>query len=201
MAKKKDKDIIFKKALQGKKLPILTLDDRWYQLMPEHEKTSQIKQLESELNALLKKQGKIIQQTKEMKKLKKRLMDGIVASMEPTIAKEEKLREKKLDKSQELIKDINRKIDSSEEQLLNVPYEIARVNEALMIESMKICYAKLQSNKEAIQKSDEWINKARAMLKVKIVEKQEMETENNSLYSYMHDILGKKVLDVLDTRE
>ncbi|WP_310605420.1 hypothetical protein [Anaerosporobacter sp.] len=201
MARRKDKSVDFKEALQGKKLPILTLDDRWYQLIPEHEKTASIKQLENNLNNLIKKQGKMITDIKEMKKLKKKLMSEIVANMEPDNSAAGRLKAKKLEKSHQLIEDINTKMQNADDNLLDMPYEIKKANEELMVESMKLCYAKLTQNQKDIKELDVWILKTREMLKVRILEKQDKEIENSSLYSYMHNILGNTVIDVLDDKE
>ena len=201
MARKKDKSIEFKEALHGKKLPILTLDDRWYQLIPEHEKTVAIKQLENNLNNLLKKQGKMINDIKDMKKLKKKLMSEIVANMELDNSPAGRLKAKKLEKSHQFIEEINSKMQSADNTLLDMPYEIKRANEELMIESMKVCYAKLKHNQKDIKELDQWIRQTREALKVRIIQKQDKEIENSSLYSYMHDILGNTVLDILDDKE
>lgn len=201
MAKRRDKSVVFKDALEGKKLPILTLDDRWYQLIPEHEKTPQIKQLETNLNNLLKKQGKMINDIKDMKKLKKKLMSEIVANMETDGSAAGRLKAKKLEKSHQLIEDINNKMQNADDTLLDMPYEIKKANEELMIESMQVCYTKLKKNQKNIKEYDEWIRKTREALKTRIIIKQDLEIENSSLYSYMHDILGNTVLDLLDEKE
>ena len=47
----------FEKALEGKKIPILTLDNNWHRLFTQTEPNQRIKELEEELNNLLKEQG------------------------------------------------------------------------------------------------------------------------------------------------
>ncbi|MBO5474513.1 MAG: hypothetical protein J6A08_12140, partial [Lachnospiraceae bacterium] len=71
-------DEVFEPALTGKKIPILTLDHKWHQLFTQAEYSPEIKSMEKELNNLLKRQGKITTESKEIKKLKKKLMDEIV---------------------------------------------------------------------------------------------------------------------------
>ena len=48
----------FKSALAGKRLPVLTLDNKWYKLL---NKTGSVplKETENSLNQLLKRQGKL----------------------------------------------------------------------------------------------------------------------------------------------
>ena len=43
----------------ARSIPILTLDQRWYQLVPEVSKTDEIKFWEGRVNDLLKRQGQI----------------------------------------------------------------------------------------------------------------------------------------------
>ena len=71
--KKEEKN--FEEALAGKNIPILTLDNTWHRLFTQTEPTPAIKALEEELNGLLKEQGKINSDSKDIKALKKRLMD------------------------------------------------------------------------------------------------------------------------------
>ena len=75
-------DDIFIPALTEKKIPILTLDNKWHQLFDKTEADSNIKKLENRLNELIKRQGKINTETKELKKLKKKLMQEIVENAE-----------------------------------------------------------------------------------------------------------------------
>ena len=63
----------FEQALKGKRIPILTLDNKWYKLLTE-EARAEVAGLEEELNALLKRQGKLNNDVKNIKRLKKKLM-------------------------------------------------------------------------------------------------------------------------------
>ena len=65
---------IYAPALQGKKVPILTLDNKWHKLFTQTKPSKQIVKLEEELNSLLKMQGKANQELKSVKKLKKKLL-------------------------------------------------------------------------------------------------------------------------------
>lgn len=201
MAKKKQQDTInYKKILGNRKVPILTLDARWHELFPEHEKTSTMKELENQLNKLLQQQGKLVTDAKDMKVLKRKLMDEIVANMGEENGIVSKLKIRKQQKSQQLILDINRKLEDSNEFLLSIPYEIQEVNQALLIESMKVCYEKFRLNKEDINQIEEWIERAREELKRRILVKQDKEMQNDAMYSYLHNLLGADVMNIFDER-
>ncbi len=203
MGKKKEEIDVLKNDLRQlskmKHLPILTLDQRWHLLFPEEKKTSTIKKLEKNLNDLLKEQGKLIQEAKEMKKLKHSFMAGIVNNMqESNQEKEEAVRVKKLESSQRYIKEINEKLAAYDDALERIPNDIAKANEQLMLESVRICYAKLHKDRVKIVAMNDWIEKTRTKLKEVLVEKQELEDKNSQIYSYMHDILGPQVIEIFD---
>jgi hypothetical protein len=194
----KKKNIDFDTVVKNKKLPILTLDARWHELFPEDAKSAQIKELEQEVNNLLKKQGKMVNDIKDMKKLKNNLIKDIVVNMDIGTDIIGKAKEKKLDQNKQYIKELNDKIDQAMDELADIPYQIKEVNEVLMSESMKICYDRLSENKQVIAEIADWIGKIREELKLKILHKQDMETMNNLIYTYMHDILGAELMEAFD---
>ena len=61
----------FKKALADKQVPILVLDEKWHRLFAVHGKPDEIHETENELNALLARQGKLNEELKQLKKVKK----------------------------------------------------------------------------------------------------------------------------------
>ena len=94
---KKEKKYDFQKVVKNKKLPILTLDTRWHELFTEDEKTSGIKELEQKVNNLLKKQGKLVNDIKDMKRLKNSLFKDIMVNMDIGTDLIGKAKEKKLE--------------------------------------------------------------------------------------------------------
>lgn len=195
---KKNKTIDFDAVVKNRKLPILTLDSRWHELFPEEMKTSRIKELEQEVNNLLKKQGKLTNDIKDMKKLKKSLLKDIVVNMDIGTDLIGWQKEKKLDKNKQYINDLNDKIDKAMDDLADLPYKIKEKNELLMAESMKIWYKQLEENKLALAEIGGWIAKMREELKLKILAKQDMESRNKLIYTYMHDIMGAGLMEAFD---
>lgn len=187
----------FKKSLKNKKIPILTLDAKWHQLFPESEKTKEIINLENNLNNLIKRQGQLNNDIKDLKKLKIGLMDGIVHNMDGTMD-EDSIMAKKLDEQQRLIKEINEKLNIYQDELLDIPALLKEANEKLMVASMELCYHKLYDNSTEISNIEAWIKELRVELKRKILIKQDKEIKNQQMYSYMHDIFGPEVIDIFD---
>ena len=187
------------KSLVGKKVPVLVLDQKWHRLFAVHGKTAEIKQVESEINALLARQGKLGTDLKSYKALKKKLMDSIVQNMDGTSeAHMDAARERKLDEDKRLIDETNQKIEEAEEELLEIPVKIRTTNERLMMLSMDYFYEKLRVNQEEAKEIDAWITQVRIDLKKNIIKKQNREINNREIYAYLHDILGPEVLDLFD---
>jgi hypothetical protein len=197
---RKRKQVDFSTIIKNKKLPILTLDSRWHELFPDERKSFRIKELEKKLNQHMKAQGKMVNDIKDMKKLKKSLVSDIVINMDIKNDILSKSKEKKLDQNKRYINELNEKIENTSDQLLELPYKIREANEELLSESVKSCYERIRINHEELVNISEWILKTREELKEKILIKHDIETTNNSIYTYMHDILGAEVIEVFDSK-
>lgn len=191
-------DEVFKPALNGRKIPVLTLDNKWHQLFTKAEPDRELKRLENELKTLLKKQGKANTEIKELKKLKNRLMGEIVHLADEATGGKDKNAEKKLEENTKLINECNEKTQEYEDQLMELPREIDRVNKELMIKTMEICYDTLKRNKEEIDETSKWISFVRVELKKRLIRKQEQEQMNQDIYTYMHNVFGPDVIDMFD---
>ena len=187
------KEKIFKEALNGKKLPILVLDNKWYQLFTQHNNHPDTDALAEQLKALVAKQGKLNTEVKEIRKLKSKLMDEIVAGIDNT-----PLTDKEMEDHKRLINECNDKIDASQDALLNLPKQIDELNFQLMVQTMDICYKAMAENTEEILRISDWITKVRIELKKNVIRKQEKEWLNQEMYAYMHDIFGPEVIEIFD---
>ena len=195
--RKKNK-INFNEIVKSRKLPILPLDTRWHSIFPEDEKTSEIGSLERKVNDLMMKQGKLVNELKDLKKLKSKVINDIVENMDIDSSKAGQAKGRKQDRNKQYIIDINDKIARETEELDLIPYEIKNVNEALLAESMAICYNRIEKQKEQIEEISQWIEKTRAELTEKILMKQDMEAVNDKMYSYLHDLLGPNIMEAFD---
>ena len=198
---KKDKRAkveLYKEALQGKKIPILTLDNKWHQLFSQAKPVPEIKVLSEKLNELLKRQGKLNTDMKSIRKLKKQLMDEIVTLRDEAIHTNNQVLEEKIEQHKKLIQDCNDKLDAYQDEFLDLPREIESINVELMVLSMDICYQRISANEQNIRETTEWIEEVKDELKRRLVRKQEMEQDNHDLYAYMHDIFGADVVDLFD---
>lgn len=191
-------DEVFKSALVGKKIPILTLDNKWHRLFTQSEFTPELKGMEKTLNDMLKRQAKLNTETKELKKLKKKLMDEVVLLADAMGERPTKKQDKEMADHKRLIEECNEKMDAYEEELVELPRQINQLNNQLMLITMDVCYKKLQQNTKELSEIEEWISGIRRELKKKVVRKQEKEAVINRLYAYMHDIFGAEVIELFD---
>ncbi len=185
---------VFMPALEGKKIPIISLDNKWYQLMNGLKKTEHMQKLEDELKELLKKQGKLNTECKDIKRLKTKLMNDIVGAIDSDDAASTQEENKKR------IAECNDRLEQYQDELLDLPKEIDRVNYDLMLETMELCYQIIQDNTSQIEEISDWIKQIRIELKKNLVKKQECEIKTQEMYSYMHDIFGPQVIDIFDLK-
>lgn len=195
-----DKGESYEQALRGKNIPILTLDNKWYKLFKNLADYPDILALVRQLNDLLKRQGKLNTETKEIKSLKKKLMNEIVPMVDELEQSRDKGLEKKIDDNKRLIEECNEKLETYQDELMELPLMIQNANHELMLATMQYCYDSMQSNTEEIIEIAKWITDIRVELKNNLVKKQEMELYNHQMYSYMHDIFGAEVINLFDMK-
>lgn len=195
--KKDTKEHDFSQNLNGIKVPLLVLDQKWHHLFTGTKKPDGIQKEEKHLTELLGKQGKAQQELKELKKLKSTLMQNIVDNMDGAEGNNQR-QSKKLEENKRLIDEINQKMEECEDILLDMPALLKESNEYLMQETMSYCYSKLRSNALDIEEIGDWIKEVRIELKKQIIRKQNAEIKNKEIYAYMHDIFGPQVIDVFD---
>lgn len=195
----KDKETLFTNSLVGKKIPVLTLDNKWYRLLSALDRQN-VADLEQSLNDLLRKQGKLNNDVKEIKKLKKKLMSEIVPMVDESGQDENDEISDAVSEHKRLIEECNEKLEGYEDDLMEIPKQIQDINNELMLKTMEYCYDTIQNNTEQINEIADWVTQIRIELKKRLIEKQEMEQKNHEIYSYMHDIFGAEVVNMFDLK-
>ncbi len=185
-----------KKAVSSKKIPVVTLDNKWHKIWTMIEKPSEVKKLEEKLNELLRRQGKLNSENKDIKKLKKKMMDEIVVLMDS----DEPDNDKKVEENKRLIEECNQKLEKNEEEVGDIPKEIDEYNRDIMDITAALIYDVMHTNEKEIDRLADWIAGIRVELKKNVVRKQEMEIQNGVMYSYMHDVFGAEVADLMDMK-
>jgi flagellar biosynthesis chaperone FliJ len=190
-------DEVFREALVGKKIPILTLDNQWHKLFTQTGDNEELHNLEDELNELLKRQGKVNTELKSLTAYKKKLMQEIVSIME---LPDSSAKDKKMTENKSMIEETNQKIDDYNDELMELPKQIDDANFELMLATMRVCYEKIKQNVNDIDAINKWITDFRIQLKKRIILKQQKEIWNDEMYSYMHAIFGPDVIEMFDMK-
>ena len=172
-------------------VPLVTVDKRWHDLFPDKYKTAKIKSLEANVQSLVKKQGKLVNENKDLKKAKKKLMSDIVKNMED--AKNPVIKNGK-----KLMEELNDKITANEDELAKIPYELREANEELMAYSMMECYERMLANQEKVSKIQVWMDEIKEQVKEKKVEQLSLEEDTQKIYSYLHDLVGAEAMNRFD---
>lgn len=193
-------DGAFRQALDGKKIPVLTLDNNWHRLFTQVEHTPEIQAVEKQLNELIKRQGKANTESKDIVRLKRKLLDEIMTLADRIDSRNSRKYEKEMSEHQRLVGECNDKLNGYRQEIAELPDEIEKVNERLMLITMRECYERLQRNTAEIDAIDAWITEIRKELKKKTVRKKEKENMNFQLYSYMHDLFGADVMELFDLK-
>ncbi len=185
-------------SLQNKNVPLLIVDEKWLEIFPEHMQSDTIRGMVSALNALLKKQGKQTEEIKGLKRYKSQMMQEIIENMGADETPVGRLKQRKLDKNQKKILELNEQLQETEDSLSDMPYQIRQANAQLMVESTRVCYDRFRVNKNRMKELEEEISELRAKLKMKVLEEQERQMQDEKMYAYLHSMLGVQLMEQLD---
>ena len=167
-------ETLVREALKGKKVPILVLDRRWHTLFPQGEKPAEIIQLEEKLNELLKRQGYLVNDIKDLKKKKNQ---------------------------QRLLLEIKERIETESDELIELPRMIKKANEELLATGAHYCFERLANGDEQLKIVKQEIEELRISLREKTEWKDDLEESMDSAYSLMHGLLGHDVMNLYDKRK
>lgn len=192
---KREYDIVTKEEIieliKKSRLPVLTLDRKWLNIFNTDEKSDEIAILEKKVNTSLKSQGTINTKRDELIGLKKTLMKGIVSNMD---AEENSRARKKVDKSKELIEDINDELLLLQDKELDVPSNINNANALLAYQSLEEIYNKIKKNDDDIDSLEKWIDETRIELKKRILVREKKREENELMDKYISDTFHPEVV-------
>ena len=190
-----------RQIFRNRKIPIVTLDERFINLFPEEKMSQRQQRLRDELVELMKDQSRISDDIKGMKRYKAQLLQEIVENMEVDQTPLGRLKERKLAKNRKLIEDINQKLLVAEDNLEKIPGEITAKNEELMAESLQRCYDNIfekNLRKKAI--TDE-IKDLELRLRELKKQKLEIEKDYRGSYTYLYDMLGTEMMRKIDEEQ
>ena len=140
----------------------------------------------------LKSQGRINTDMKDLKKLKKQLMNEIMVNMDSS---DNSRARKKVQKSKELIEEINDKLILLEDEELDIPGSMKDINARLALESMSEMMDVFEENEEAIEELEEWVNETRLELKKQVLILQKKKDDNARMEKYLTDMFDSDIIN------
>lgn len=185
------------KQLKKQKMPIITLDNSWHQLIADI-KTPQISALEKELNTLLKEQGKLNTDYIEYTRLKKEMLDTILELTHEAFELGSDEAIKKIEDQQKMVLKINEKLEVIEPRLDIIPGEIQEANSMLIDKTAQLCYGHINTYRESSQILDEEIQIIRSTLMKKTEEKKVYDKKMEQTYKFLHQLVGADFIEKLD---
>lgn len=198
----KDKEIDLKRdyihdILITKKFPIVLLDPLWHGAK-ERIKSSVIDKAEKELKELLKEQARLNTDHKEYQVMKQNFLKNILVTSEKVQVKGEDQAFAELDKLQLSVLGINKKIEEIETRLETIDDEIQDKNKEMISEMIAVGYGYIEVYKERSQKLEAEITQLRLTMLKKTAQKKESEAFLKDIYNYLHSIIGREQIEVID---
>lgn len=188
----------FRKVFEGRRVPLVSFDERWLTIFPKERMTAHMKELSATVNDLLKRQSKLTEDIKGYRRYKEQLMQEIMDNMEVDDSFFGKLKAKKLEKNQKLILEVNSQLQQLEDELAQIPSLMSGVNEELLIETTRECFHELIKTDNHVNLLKDCIKEYEDKLHELKEEAKEVEKTNREIYLYMHDMLGPDLMKCID---
>ena len=157
------------------------------------------------MESLIKQLQKLVSEESEskkqlkMKKDRKRILINKILTISDLInTKGEENSLMELEKCKEEINMLNNEIEVLYETMESYPQEIEKINLELLKESLKIAYGELADNQENLNDVSDEIIKIRERLNFLRLQKEELEKKTESLYSFIHAMIGHEEIEKLD---
>ena len=180
-------------------IPVLTRDINWIELFGNVEDMA-IKNDKNQLEKLLTENREIETKIQQMQKEKLKCI-SMILEVSNAINNEDKVEDVGLlDEHKYRIKDINDAIDELTFRLETIPKEIRDANYQLLKSTVIYGYSKLKKDGKKLEQVTAEFDELRERLKLLIDEKNDYEESINSIYTFLHGMLGSKEMERLDNQ-
>lgn len=183
--------------LKTKKLPIVLLDPLWHSAK-EHIKSPVIDKAAKELQELLKEQARLNTDYKAYTVIKQNFLKEILVLSEKVQVGNDDEAFEGLDKLHQRTLGANQKLEEIEERLDNIDNEIDDKNKEIISEMIAVGYGYIERYKERSQVLESEITALRLQMLQKTVQKKESEALLKDIYNYLHSIVGREQIEVVD---
>ncbi|MBQ1274032.1 MAG: hypothetical protein U0L26_14075 [Cellulosilyticum sp.] len=198
----KDDSIDLKKEyvteiLERKRLPIVLLDPLWH-TAKEHIKSGAIDKAEKELQELLKEQGRLNTDYKEYTVIKQNFLKEILVVSSKAQDRSDSTALEELNKLHQSTLAANQKLEDIENRLDEIDKEIEIKNKEIISEMIAVGYSYIESYKQEDEILEAEITALREEMLKKTNKKKENEAFLKEIYNYLHSIVGREQIEILD---
>lgn len=200
--KVRDEDIDLKSdyinnILKTRKLPIVVLDPLWH-TAKEHIQSTVIDKAEKELQELLKEQARLGTDYKEYTVIKQNFLKEILVLSGKVQVNDDDEALKNLDKLHQSTLGVNQRLEEIEERLDRIDDEINDKNKEVISEMIAVGYSYIEMYREKAQILETEITALRLQMLQKTAQKKESEIFLKDIYNYLHSIVGREQIEVID---
>lgn len=182
--------------LKTKKLPVVLLDPSWH-AAKQHIQSEIIDQAEKELQELLKEQGRLNTDYKEYTVIKQNFLKEILVLSNKAQEGDDRALEE-LNKLHQSTLGANQKIEEIEGRLEVIDDEINSKNKEIISEMTAVGYGFIDTYKQKNEVLEAEITELRLQLLQKTQQKKESEAFLKDIYNYLHNIVGREQIEVID---
>ena len=183
--------------LKSRKLPIVLLDPLWLSAK-DHIKSKTIEKAEKELQELLKEQGRLNTEFKEYTVVKQNFLKEILVVSGKVQESNNPVALEELNKLHQSTLGANQKLEEIEARLDQIDEEINEKNKAIISEMIAVGYSYIENYKEKNEALENEIAELREQMLRKINKKKESDALLKEIYNYLHSIVGREHIEILD---
>ncbi len=183
--------------LKSRKLPIVLLDPLWH-TMRDSIQSDIIKAQEKNLKELLKEQGRLNNDYKEYSTVKQNFLKEILNLSGEVQVDGNSESIEALNKLHQSTVGVNQKLEDIEKRISEVEVEIESANREIIEEMIAVGYEYIDVCKEKEIRLEREITQLREQMLLKTAEKKKCEKLLKDVYNYLHSIVGREQIEVID---
>ena len=183
--------------LKNRRLPIVLLDPLWH-TMRESIQSDIIKAQEKNLQELLKEQGRLNNDYKEYSTVKQNFLKEILNLSGEVQVDGNSESIEALNKLHQSTVGVNQKLEDIEKRISEVEVEIESANREIIEEMIAVGYEYIEVCKEKEIRLEREITQLREQMLLKTGEKKKCEKLLKDVYNYLHSIVGREQIEVID---
>lgn len=183
--------------LKSRRLPIVLLDPLWH-TMRDSIQSDIIKAQEKNLKELLKEQGRLNNDYKEYSTVKQNFLKEILNLSGEVQVDGNSESIEALNKLHQSTVGVNQKLEDIEKRISEVEVEIESANREIIEEMIAVGYEYIDVCKEKEIRLEREITQLREQMLLKTAEKKKCEKLLKDVYNYLHSIVGREQIEVID---